>query len=490
MPLHGLLAERASRYRDRLAVRLIFRYDGLTPVEAKLTYRQLDEQASRFAAALAALGVRRGDRVALLLPNLPQFVIGYFGALRAGALVVCANPAHTARELMEQFGDAGVETVVGLGADLAKLREVQARVPALLQYTGGTTGAPKAAILTHYNLIANALQMRGWMSALKDGSERVMGALPFFHRKVHCVYVYGMTVAMNLAICMGAELLMVPDARAIDFVMTVIEREKVSIFPGVPTTYIALINRPDVAGYDLRSVRACISGAASLPLDIQLRFDALTGGRLVEGYGLTEASPVTHCTPIFGRRVAGSMGLPLPDTEAKIVDPDTRQDLPNGQRGELWVRGPQVMKGYWNSPAETEQAITGDGWLRTGDIAHMDEDGYFTIVDRLKDIIITSGFNVAPREVEEVLYEHPAVREAAVAGLPDPYRGERVKAYVVLKVADAVTPAEIIAFCKERLAPYKVPVEVEFRSQLPKSAVGKVLRRILVEEERSRQAGA
>jgi long-chain acyl-CoA synthetase len=338
---------------------------------------------------------------------------------------------------------------------------------------------PKAAMLSHFNLVANTVQVRRWMVTLEEGKERVMGAIPFFH-------VYGMTVAMSLAIYLGAELVVVPNPRPIDGVMKAIDKERATVFPGVPTMYIGIINHPDVGKYDLKSVKACISGAAPLPMDVQTKFGEITGGRLVEGYGLTEAAPVTHCNPIYGQRKAGSIGVPFPDVEAKIMDYDKLVEKPQGEEGELWVRGPQVMQGYWGRPDETAKTITEDGWLRTGDIARMDSDGYFYIVDRLKDIIIASGFNIVPREVEEVLFEHPKVQEAVVAGVPDPYRGETVKAYVVLRPGEAVTADELIAFCAERLAPYKVPKYVEFRSELPKTQVGKFLRRVLVEEERKK----
>jgi len=324
--------------------------------------------------------------------------------------------------------------------------------------------------------------VRQWLRNIKEGKDCMLGAIPFFH-------VYGMTVGMSLAMYIGAQLVIVPNPRQIETVMEVIHKERASIFPGVPTMYMGIINHPQVKNYDLKSVDACISGAAPLPMDVQLKFGEITGGRLVEGYGLTEAAPVTHCNPIYGDRRAGSIGLPLPDVEAKIVDYETFADKPVGQEGELWVRGPQVMKGYWQRDDETAKTVTADGWLRTGDIARMDADGYFYIVDRLKDIIIASGFNIVPREVEEVLFEHPKVQEAVVAGVPDARRGETVKAYIVLKPGETATVDEIVAFCKERLAPYKVPRQVEFRSELPKTMVGKFLRRVLVEEERNKLRG-
>lgn len=543
IPLYRLLDESASKYPDRTAIKLILRYLGPITLGAKLTYRQLLDQVNRFAAALAALGVRKGDRVAIMLPNLPQYVIAFYGSMKAGAIVVNTNPTYTAREIEHQFSDAGAETVVLLSGFYNRLKEIQANtqvkrviitdvgdyvhpplnilvksgvkkqglmveVPegngvyylrklldqhpepppqtaidpddvALFQYTGGTTGVPKAAMLTHYNLVTNVVQVKNWMPNLEESKERVMGAIPFFH-------VYGMTVAMSLGIYAGAELQIIPNPRPIDGVMKAIHKERSTLFPGVPTMYIAIINHPEVSKYDLKSVKACISGAAPLPMDVQIKFGEITGGRLVEGYGLTEAAPVTHCNPIYGQRKAGSIGIPFPDVDAKIMDYEKLVEKPVGEEGELWLKGPQVMKGYWKRPDETAKTITEDGWLRTGDIARMDEEGYFYIVDRLKDIIIASGFNIVPREVEEVLYQYPKVQEAVVAGVPDPYRGETVKAYIVLKPGETATPEEIIKFCEERLAPYKVPKQVEFRSELPKTQVGKFLRRVLVEEEKKK----
>ena len=542
-PLHLMLEQTAQKYPEKTALKLVLRYLGPVRLGATMTYRQLLEDVNRFAAALHALGVRKGDRVALMLPNLPQFVIAFFGALKVGAIVVNTNPTYTSREIEHQFADSGCETVVLLSAFYDKLKEVQehtqvkrviiADVPdyvpapfnalvkrtvkkhgqmvdvalgngvysfkklveqhpeapprvdidpgqvALFQYTGGTTGVPKAAMLTHYNLVANTIQVKNWMRSLVEGKERMMGAIPFFH-------VYGMTVAMLLAVYIGAENIIVPNPRPIDGVMTTIQKEKATVFPGVPTMYIGIINHPKVKEYNLTSVKACISGAAPLPMDVQVKFGEITGGRLVEGYGLTEAAPVTHCNPIYGQRKSGSIGLPFPDVDARIFDYEKLTEKPVGEEGELWLKGPQVMQGYWQQPAETAKTITEDGWLRTGDIARRDEDGYFYIVDRLKDIIIASGFNIVPREVEEVLFLHPKVQEAVVAGVPDKYRGETVKAYVVLKPEQTCTAEEIRSFCEERLAPYKVPKQVEFRSELPKTQVGKFLRRVLVEEEKKK----
>jgi long-chain acyl-CoA synthetase len=541
--LQQMLEDSARKFPDNSAVHLVLRYVGPNSIGGRLTYRQLDAESDRFAAALCALGVQKGDRVALMLPNVPQFVIAFYGTLKLGAIVVNTNPQYTPPEIQHQFADAGAETVVMLSPFYPKLKAVQTNTAvknviltdlseyvegpakaaveaglrkdgliidlpaekgvygwralldahpepppqvdvepedvALFQYTGGTTGVPKAAMLTHFNLVANTVQIRRWIWDCEEGKERMMGAIPFYH-------VYGMTVAVLLSVYLGAENIALPNPRPADVVMEAIHREKASLYPGVPAMYIAIINHPDVGEYDLKSVKACLSGSAPLPMDVQVKFGEITGGRLVEGYGLTEAAPVTHVNPIWGERRAGSIGLPVPDVDAKIMDFETFQEKPAGEEGELWVRGPQVMIGYWGKPDETAKTITPDGWLRTGDIARMDQDGYFQIVDRLKDIIIVSGFNVVPREVEEVLFQYPKVQEAVVAGVPDRARGESVKAYVVLKPGTAATPEEIIEFCKERLAPYKVPRQVEFRSELPRTMVGKLLRRVLVEEEKKK----
>jgi long-chain acyl-CoA synthetase len=344
---------------------------------------------------------------------------------------------------------------------------------ALLQYTGGTTGVPKGAMLTHKNLLANALQARAWFLQAEEGRERVLAVLPFFH-------VYGMTVVMNLAVALSSTLILLPRFR-IDEVLEAINKYQPTIFPGAPTMYVAFNTHPQIQRYEVGSIKECISGSAPLPVEVKKRFEELTGGRLVEGYGLSEASPVTHSNPLDGRDIPGSIGLPFPDTEATIVDPVTGEELGVGQVGELVIRGPQVMKGYWNKPEETSQALKG-GWLHTGDIAKMDEQGYFYIVDRAKDMIIASGYNVYPREVEEVLYQHPQVAEVAVIGVPDPYRGETVKAFIVPRAGEELSEEEITRFCRERLAAYKVPRLIEFRDSLPKSAVGKVLKRELRQE--------
>jgi len=526
VPVYALLDEAAQRHGAAAATHFY---------GARLTWAQVRHQADAFAAALASLGVQKGDRVAIMLPNIPQTVIAYFGALKAGAVVAFCNPLYTERELAHQLNDSGAGVIVALDRLAPRIRAVQGgtsirrliltgltdymplalrvmapfvkpdlvgKVPrepdvyafrelirrhdgaeppavaidpvrdlALLQYTGGTTGLSKGAMLTHRNLVANVWQLRAWMQTAEEGSERILAVMPFFH-------VYGLTVCLNMAALLAAMLLLVPrfDVKQ---VLKLVHRERPTLFPGAPTMYVAINQYPGISRYRLDSIRACISGAAPLPVEVQTTFEALTGGTLVEGYGLTEASPVTHCNPLAGRRVPGSIGLPLPDTEVKIVDLETRaEELPPGEVGELCIRGPQVMAGYWNRPEETDQVLR-DGWLHTGDVAWMDEAGYTYLVDRIKDVIIAGGYNIYPREVEEVLYEHPAVLEAAVVGVPDEYRGQSVKAFVVPKPGEVVTADEIIGFCRERLAKYKVPREVEFRPELPKSLAGKVLRREL-----------
>ncbi|WP_124726995.1 long-chain-fatty-acid--CoA ligase [Staphylospora marina] len=533
--LTRFLTDAAADYPDRIAIEFLGK---------SITYRELLQDVYRFANALKDLGVTRGQRVAIMLPNSPQAIIAYYGALFAGAVVVMINPLYMERELEHQLSDSGAEVIVCLDLVLPKVMQVRektrikqiivtglkdylpfpknwlfalktrfdgthvkveetadvvrmtrlmekalatpvespVRSPdelALLQYTGGTTGLAKGAMLTHRNLVANCLQAEAWLYRMKRGNLSILGVLPFFH-------VYGLTVVMNFGIRMAATQILVPRFDA-GLILKLIHKHKPTCFPGAPTIYVGLINHPDIQKYDLSSVEACISGSAPLPVEVQDKFEALSGGRLVEGYGLTETSPVTHSNLIWDRKKSSTIGLPWPDTDARVVDPETGEPLPPGEIGELQVKGPQVMKGYWNRPEETEKVLR-DGWLSTGDIARMDEDGYFYIIDRKKDVIIAGGFNIYPREVEEVLFEHPAVKEAVVIGVPDPYRGETVKAFIVKKEGMNVTAVELDAFCRERLAKYKVPRLYEFRDELPKSTVGKVLRRILVEEERQKVA--
>jgi long-chain acyl-CoA synthetase len=550
MALHELLTASAKKYPANVAVHMLLKYLPLgLAIQSKLTYRELDEAVDRFAAALQSVGVQKGDRVAIMLPNIPQQVVAYFGTARAGAIVVNTNPTYTTRELHHQLADSGAKVIVmlsGLYDRLTPIRDKTAieqiiiadvpdtlhwpfsslvakqvrstglmkalpaasdlhhfdallkRAPrkptavaidpddvVLFQYSGGTTGTPKAAMLTNYNLVANTMQMRTWFTSVEDGKERLLGALPFFH-------VYGMTVTMLFAVATGGKMVLVPDPRNTNHVLDVIQNEKITLYPGVPGMYIGIINHPKVKEYDLHSIKACLSGGAALPVEVAQRFKEITGGNLVEGFGMTESSPVATANPINGESRAGSIGLPLPNTDVRIVSlvPDENNEytpLAVGEEGEIVVKGPQVMKGYWNRAEESANTVDADGWLHTGDIAKQDEDGYFYIVDRKKDLIIASGYNIVPREVEEVLFMHPKVQEAAVAGVPDPKRGETVKAYIVLKQGEQCNSDEIRTFCKENLAPYKVPTLVEFRAELPKTQIGKVLRRVLVEEEKQKQ---
>ena len=540
-PLTWLLDEASRRYGAHVAVE----YYG-----AKLTYVQLEALANRFARALVRLGVGRGDRVSICLPNVPQFPIAFYGVLKAGAVAVPTNPLYTEPELEHQLSDAGVKVAITLDqlyptlaavrhstlvehviltspADylppalgvLFRLKEsVEARrkghaqtkpprnadgfhdfkrllgaahdrqgyelfeLPtlaapddvAVLQYTGGTTGLAKGAMLTHRNLLANAMQTWVWSEQSASDPHASLCVAPFFH-------VYGLTVGMNLTMAAGARMVLLPRF-TINDTLKAIARYKPDLFPGVPTMYLALAREAEKRKTDMRSVKVCISGSAPLPLEVQRRFEAVSPARVVEGYGLTEASPVTHCNPVYGDRRIGTIGLPMPSTDAAIVNPETGEFLPPGGHGEIVVRGPQVMAGYWNRPDETAKVLRDDGWLRTGDLGYMSDDGYFTIEDRAKDLIIAGGFNVFPREVDEVLYAHPKVLEAAVVGVPDEYRGETVRAYIVVKPGEHLTTQELDAFCKERLAAYKVPKQYEFRDTLPKTLVGKVLRRTLREE--------
>jgi long-chain acyl-CoA synthetase len=489
-----------------------------------LTYRYMGDMVNRFAAALYDLGVRKGDRVGLMSANCPQWEIAYFAILKTGAIVVQTNPMYMEREVEYQMNDAEAEIIIVMDALYPRVAAIQARTAlkrvitismtekcaeypgvyrfedlvkkykenpplveidpqadlAVLQYTGGTTGVSKGVMLTHYNLVADALMTRAWFSKCEDGKERVLAVLPLFH-------VYAMTNCLNFSIVSGATQILLPRFD-LDQVLQAINDYAPTIFPGSPTMYVAINNHPRVKEYYISSIKSCISGSAPLPVEVAQRFEQLTGGRLVEGYGLSEASPVTHCNPMDGRARAGSIGLSFPDTLTKIMDSDTgTRELPHSEVGELVIKGPQVMLGYWNRPQETASTLR-DGWLYTGDIAKMDKDGFVYIVDRKKDMIIAGGFNIYPREVEEVLYEHPAVFEAAVVGVPDPYRGETVKAYVVLRPGAKATQEEIIAFCREKISAFKAPRQVEFKEALPKTAVGKILRRQLVAEEKERQA--
>ena len=507
----------------------------------RLTYAQIEAQANQFAFGLQAIGVKPGDRVALLLPNCPQFLIALYGALKMGAVVVPQNPVSAARELNAQFNDAGVETVVILGAIAQRVQEamsgtqvkrviltdVQDYLPpvmslmqsvksrreeaaglssnpnslsflglirdseieytrpqiapddtALLLYTGGTTGTPRAVMLSHRNLVANALQMNAWVwDAREERKEAFLAVVPFFQ-------CYGLTVVMNLAISVGGALILLPRF-TIKEVLRSITRFRPTIFPGVPAIYSAIANHPLAQRYDLRSIRVCISGEMPLPTEIAQTFESVTGARLVEAYGLTEASPVTHCNPVHGERGVGSIGLPIPLTDARVVDHETRTPMPIGEVGVLVVRGPQVMQGYWGQEEDTA-AVLQDGWLYTGDMARQDAHGYFYVVARKNDLIVVDGQYVYPREIEEVLLQCDKVQEVVVAGVPNRQGDEIIKAYVVLKADMEVTERELRAFCSERLENHKVPARIEFREGLPKTGYGKYLRRELIQEERER----
>jgi long-chain acyl-CoA synthetase len=508
----------------------------------KVTYRELGELVNKAANAFSKLGVKKGDAVAIMLPNCPQFVIAYFGALKCGAIITPVNPLAKPKELRVYLQDTKAKTIVALNffyavveavrhesslenvivtaawdmmskikqvlaprtvykkemKEVPPLREgdhlwnnfIASGVPeppdvtvdpakdiAVYQFTGGTTGIPKAAMLTHDNLKANCAQCGAWMDWMAErGKESFVAALPLQH-------IFGQTVSMNLAISWGSEIILVPNARDIKHLLELIDKLKPTMFPIVATLAIGIYSHPDVSKYDITSLKLSIAGAMALPAEVTKKFEAATGAIIIEGYGLSEASPVTHANPLDkDQRKIGSIGLPFPSTDSKIVDLETRKkDLPVGEVGELAVKGPQVMRGYHNRPDETSDVLTKDGWLFTGDIAKMDDEGWTYIVDRKKDLINASGYKVWPNEVEEVLFEHPSIQEAAVIGIPDETRGETVKAFVVLQPGKTATVDDIRAFCKERMSVYKVPTEVEFVETLPKSQVGKVLRRELRE---------
>jgi long-chain acyl-CoA synthetase len=406
------------------------------------------------------------------LPTVRRAIAPYTRKGKAAARPIGRDePVRRWRELLATATTRAGEAEVDPATDLA-----------LLQYTGGTTGLAKGVMLSHANLRANVEQVRAWFPDADPGREVMMAVLPFFH-------AYGLTVSLLLGVRVGAALVVMPRFD-LDEVLAAVDRYRPTLFPGVPTMYVAINNAVAKGGHDLSSIKACLSGAAPLPLEVAERFERYSGGRLVEGYGLSECSPVALANPIYGKRKAGTIGMPLPDTLARVADPsDPGTTLPAGETGELAISGPQVMLGYWNRPEDTAQVLR-DGWLLTGDLAVTDEEGYFQIVDRKKDLIIVGGYNVYPREVEEVLHEHPKVLEVCVAGVPDGYRGETVKAFVVLRPGERATTEEIRSFAKERLAAHKVPRAVEFRDELPKTPVGKVLRRALVEEEQAKAEAA
>ncbi len=534
IPVYKLLEQSAEKYPETPCT--IFK-------GAKINYKEMNEITDRLAAGLADLGVKKGDRVGIFMPNTPQFVMAYFAVIKLGGVVVATNPLYSPREIEHQVNDAGIEVMLLMSNYYNIIKEVQPKTKirkivvtniketlppvlaflfgltkekkggfrvelvdgdvwmqdlinrhkpedrpkveiqpddvAMFQYSGGTTGISKGAIAMHRNLVANALQIRSWMVTAEDNNEVFLVAIPLFH-------VYGMVVGMLFAIYIGCPMVMVPNPRDLDDVIGNIQKYKATIFPGVPTLYNAINNHPDVQSgkYDLSSIKACVSGSAPLMRDTKERFEALTGGVVFEGYGLSEAPTATHCNPLLGENKIGSIGMPFPDVDVRIISLDDEvTELPTGEIGELVIKGPQVFKGYHNMPTETTNTLR-DGWLFTGDIARMDEDGYFFIVDRKKELIKPGGYQVWPREVEEVISDHPKVLEVGVAGIPDPYRGETVKAWVVVNPGETMTEEEVKDWCKERLAKYKIPTHVEFREELPKTTVGKVLRRELIRQEK------
>ena len=533
--LPAILERTAGIFPDKMA--LLFQ-------GYKITYRQLNDMVNRFAACLHSFGISKGDSVAVLLPNVIPCVAACYAILKIGGITVMNNPLYSDRELEHQFNDSDSKLLVTLDLlgnrmiDLrpktkikqiiytsigdylpfpknilfplvAKKKNLAADVKsaenvykwkdmlakssptppdvelsfddvAMYQYTGGTTGVSKGAILTHGNLSKNVQQAGAWFPTFKKGEEAMLGALPFFH-------VFGLTCAMNFAISMGWGHILVPKPQP-EALLETIRKFKPTFAPLVPAMYIGMLNHPDIDKVDMTSIKGCFSASAPLPLEVISDFENKTGAVIVEGYGLTETSPVTHVNPFAdGKRKVGSIGVPISDTECRIVDlDDGNTDVPVGETGELLIKGPQVMKGYWNNPEETAKTLT-DGWLYTGDIAKMDEGGYFYIVDRKKDMIISSGCNVYPRDIEEVLYENPKVQEACAIGIPHPTRGEAIKVFVALKEGETATQEELIEYCTDKLAKYKLPTEIEFRDELPKTNVGKILKKDLRKEEMAKR---
>ncbi len=533
--LHDHLDDAVAQFADRPCCDFMGRH---------WTYRDIGRMVDKAAEGLAKLGVVKGTRVALLLPNTPYFLVGFFATLKAGGVVVSCNPLYAEREIAHQIRDAEAEILLTIdlavvcdkalkmlemtdlrhlvvcplaeilpfpknllfpmvkGSEVARLprdsRILQFRqliaasgsitapemAPddlAVLQYTGGTTGVPKAAMLTHANLSVNAQQSMHWFVGMTPGQERLLAVIPFFH-------IFAMTVAMNLGVLAGAEIVMLPRFD-LNEVLETIQRKRPTLLPAVPTIFTAINHSPDRDKYDLASIRLCISGGAPLPMEVKETFERLTGCVLFEGYGLTEAAPVATCNPVKGLNKAGSIGQPLPGTDVDIVSmEDGVTVMPPGESGEVRIRGPQVMPGYWQQPEETDNVLK-HGWLYTGDVGYRDEDGYFYIVDRIKDLIICSGFNVYPRQVEEAIYLHPAVAECVVAGLPDEYRGQTVKAYVTLHPGQSLTLEDLKAFLEDKLSPIEQPKLLEVRSTLPRTLVGKLSRKALLDEEEAAAGG-
>ena len=529
-PVHEFLERSAKKFPDHAMT--VFK-------GAVITYSEMDKITDRLAAGLDSIGVKKGDRVGVFIPNSPQFVLAYYALLKIGAVVVATNPLYTEREIIHQANDSGMETMILMTNNYEKVKSIQAQTKikrivatnikealppvtsllftllrekkggfkvtlrdgdfwmqdliakfkpedrpkvdigpqdtALFQYSGGTTGVSKGVVARHEGVVANVYQIHAWNPSAIEGGEVVLMAIPLYH-------AYGMVVGICYGTMNGATLVMVPDPRNTKDVLDNLTKNKASFYPGVPAMYNAINNHPDVISgkYDLSTIKFCLSGSAPLLRETKERFEEITGGKLVEGYGLSEAPVATHSNPVDGENRTGSIGLPLPNVECRVVDLDDGvTDLPQGEIGELLIRGPMVMKGYHNMPTETANTLR-DGWLYTGDIVYMDEDGFFYIVDRKKELIKPGGFQVWPREVEEVIQEFSKVLEVGVAGIPDASSGEAVKAWVVLKPGESATVEDIRAWCKERLAGYKVPKQIEFRDELPKSTVGKILRRELV----------
>jgi len=533
-----ILDRTAKKFPERTA--LIFQ--GFT-----LSFRQLKDMVDRFAACLTAFGVKQGDAVAILLPNTIPCVVAYYAILKVGGIVVMNNPLYSDPELDHQFNDSGSKVLITL--DLlgnrminlrpktkiqqivytsigdylpfpknllfplvAKKKKLAADVNpainvfkwkdciakyapnppavkigfedvAMYQYTGGTTGVSKGVMLTHANLSKQVQQLEAWFPAFNKGTEIMLGALPYFH-------VFGLSVSMNFSIHMGFSQVLVPRPQP-EPLLENIRNFRPTFAPLVPTMYIGMLNHPDLKKTDMSCIKGAFSGSAPLPVEVIHDFEKATGAVIVEGFGMTETTPVTHVNPFAGgARKVGSVGLPITDTLARIVDlEDGVKDMPIGERGELIVKGPQIMKGYRGMPEETANTLK-DGWIYTGDIATMDEDGYFYIVDRKKDMIISGGFNVYPRDIDEVYYDHPKVQEACSIGIPDPKRGENVKLFIVLKEGEKATQEEMIEFGKTKLAAFKLPTEVEFRKELPKTNVGKILRKQLKADEMEKRKKA
>jgi long-chain acyl-CoA synthetase len=532
--LPEILERTAGKFPDKMA--LLFQ-------GYKITYRELNNMVNRFASCLHGFGIKKGDSVAILLPNLIPCVAACYATLRIGGIVVMNNPLYSDRELEHQFNDSGSKVLVTIDLlgnrmiDLrsktnikqiiytsigdylpfpknllfplvAKKKKLAADVKsaenvfkwktvleksssnppdvklafddvAMYQYTGGTTGVSKGVMLTHSNLSKQIQQIGAWFPTF-DSNEIMLGALPFFH-------VFGLTTAMNLSIYLGWGNILVPKPQP-EPLLEAIRKFKPTFAPLVPTMYIGILNHANIDKIDLTSINGCFSGSAPLPVEVIRNFENKTGAVIVEGFGLTESSPVTHINPYAGgKRKAGSIGIPISDTDCRIVDlNDGKTEVSVGESGELLVKGPQVMKGYWNNPDETANTLK-NGWLYTGDIAKMDEEGYFYIVDRKKDMVISGGYNVYPRDIEEVLYENPKVQEAAVIGVPHPTRGESIKVFVVLKEGKTATQESLIEYCSEKLARYKLPTEIEFRTELPKTNVGKILKKELRAEEMAKR---